>query len=212
MNKPVIRIIIADDHGLFINGLQLLLKNEERLEIVDIASDGKELLEILQKGRLPDIILLDINMPRINGLEAIRHIKQAYAAIKIIILSTYNEEHIIAKAKDFGVNGYLLKTSSKEELLLSIDLVMNNHTAFPYRPPQQKNLFAETDNFLKQFNLTNREMEIILLIKEGHTNQQIADQLFLSVFTIETHRKNIMKKLELKKTAELIKFIYQHQL
>ena len=170
MNKETVNIIIADDHGLFINGLQLLLKDVDHLHVTSIAYDGKELMEILQKGSLPDVVLLDINMPRLNGLEAIKYIKRTYPKIKVIILSTYSEEHIIARAKEYGANGYLLKTSSKEELLLSIDLVMSNHSSFPYRPPQEKNLLTENDSFLKQFNLTKRELEIIGLIKDGTGN------------------------------------------
>jgi two-component system, NarL family, nitrate/nitrite response regulator NarL len=209
--STAIRLIIADDHTLFINGLQLLLKDEPWIEIMDIATDGKELLHLLNKQK-PDIVLLDINMPELNGLEAARHIKQTYPAIRLIMLSTYNEDHIVEKAKQYGANGYLLKNSSKEELLQTIKLVMNNQTSFPYRAPKEANLFDKEDNFLKQFNLTKRETGIIQLLKEGYSNQQMADKLFLSVFTVETHRKNIMQKLGLKSPASLMKFILQNNL
>ena len=178
---------------------------------MDIATDGKELLHLLNKQK-PDIVLPDINMPELNGLEAARHIKQTYPAIRLIMLSTYNEDLIVEKAKQYGANGYLLKNSSKEELLQTIKLVMNNQTSFPYRAPKETNLFDKEDNFLKQFNLTKREAEVIQLLKGGCTNQQLADKLFLSIFTIETHRKNIMQKLGLKTPAALIKFILQNNL
>ena len=110
------KIIIADDHNLFVNGLQLLLKDESWIEITDIANNGKELLEILSKTQ-PDIVLLDINMPRLSGLDAAVHIKRTFPKIKLIILSTYNEDHLIEKAKKIGVNGYLLKNCNKDELL-----------------------------------------------------------------------------------------------
>jgi two-component system, NarL family, nitrate/nitrite response regulator NarL len=206
-----IKIIIADDHLLFINGLQLLLKEESWVEITDIANDGKELLDILHTNQ-PDLILLDLNMPHLNGLEASRHIKQNYPAVKLIILSTYNEEHLIEKAKNIGINGYLLKNCNREELLQAISLVMNNQSSFPYFEPKEYNLFDKEDNFLKQFNLTKRELEIINLIKNGFTNQQIADKLFLSIYTIETHRKNIMHKLRLNTPAALMKFILENNL
>jgi two-component system, NarL family, nitrate/nitrite response regulator NarL len=206
-----IKIIIADDHSLFINGLQLLLKEESWVEITDIANDGKELLDILHTNQ-PDLILLDLNMPHLNGLEASRHIKQNYPAVKLIILSTYNEEHLIEKAKNIGINGYLLKNCNREELLQAISLVMNNQSSFPYFEPKEYNLFDKEDNFLKQFNLTKRELEIINLIKNGFTNQQIADKLFLSIYTIETHRKNIMHKLRLNTPAALMKFILENNL
>jgi DNA-binding NarL/FixJ family response regulator len=207
--SDVVKIIIADDHTLFINGLQMLLKDEGWIEIMDIASDGKELLELLHR-KSPDIILLDINMPRLNGLETARYIKQTNPAAKIVILSTYNEDHLVEKAKQYGVNGYLLKNSNKDELLQTIKLVMNNQTSFPYRVPKEPNLFANEDNFLKQFNLTKRESEIIQLLKTGFTNQQIADKLFLSIYTVETHRKNIMQKLNLKNPSSLMKFIVEN--
>ena len=204
-----LKIIIADDHTLFINGLQLLLKDESWIEVVDIANDGRELLDILQK-KLPDLVLLDINMPNINGLDASRFIKQSYPSVKLVILSTYNEEHLVEKAKQIGINGYLLKNSSREELLQTINMVVNGHASFPYFGPKENSTFDKTDNFLKQFNLTRRELEIIHLIKDGYTNQQIAEKLILSIYTIETHRKNIMHKLDLKTPVALHKFIVEN--
>lgn len=206
-----IKIIIADDHTLFINGLRLLLNEEPRIEVIDVANDGKELLDVLTTTK-PDLILLDINMPVLNGLDAAKYIKRSYPAIKLIILSTYNEDHLVDKAKEAGVNGYLLKNSSKDELLQTIYLVMNYQSAFPYREPKKETLFDREDGFLKPFNLTKREMEIVLLLKNNLTNQQVADQLFLSVYTVDTHRKNIMQKLGLKSPAALMKFIIEKKL
>ena len=205
------RIIIADDHNLFVNGLQLLLKDEQWIKIIDVANDGKELLDILSHTKT-DIVLLDINMPRLSGLDAATHIKRTYPEIKIVIVSTYNEEHLVEKAKGIGVNGYLLKNCSRDELLETIRLVMNNRTSFPYRAPVMTNTFDKEDSFLKQFNLTKREREIIQLLKNNLTNQQIAVKLFLSVYTVETHRKNIMQKLQLNSPSSLMKFIFDHGL
>jgi|RhiMethySRZTD1v2_1073278.scaffolds.fasta_scaffold44807_1 Response regulator containing a CheY-like receiver domain and an HTH DNA-binding domain len=205
------RIIIADDHTLFVHGLQLLLKDEQWIKIIDVANDGKELLDILSHTKT-DIVLLDINMPKLSGLDAAMHIKRTYPGLKLIIVSTYNEEHLIEKARRIGVNGYLLKNCSREELLETIRLVMNNHTSFPYRTPVTANVFDEDDSFLRQFNLTKREMEIIQLLKTNLTNQQIAVKLFLSVYTVETHRKNIMQKLHLNSPSSLMKFIFDHGL
>lgn len=201
-----IRLIITDDHNLFIDGLKLLLKDEQDVEVAEIANDGKELLKILS-GTRADIVLLDINMPNLNGLDTARIIKQNHPQVKIILLSTYNDEHLIEKAKKLGANGYLLKTTNKEELLQTIKLVASGQACFPYRQPQTKNEFDEKDDFLKQFNLTRRELEILQLIKREWTNQQIADKLYLSIYTVETHRKNIMQKLNLKSPLALHKFI-----
>lgn len=206
-----VKIIIADDHNLFIDGLRMLLKDESWVEIIDIANNGKELLSLLSKSAA-DIVLLDINMPQLNGLDAAGHIKRTYPRIKLIILSTYNEDHLIERAKQTGVNGYLLKNCNKEELLETIRLVMNNHTSFPYRQPITVRASDNDDVFLKQFELTKREMEIIQLLKNGATNKQIADQLFLSVYTVETHRKNIMRKLGLNTPHSLMKFVFERGL
>ena len=207
----LVKIIIADDHSLFINGLQLLLAEEDWINVVDVANNGRELLTVLQKTTA-DLVLLDINMPQLNGLEATRLIKQSFPAIKLVVLSTYSEDHIVEKAKSFGVNGYLLKNCSKEELLQTIMLVMSGHTSFPYRAPKEISLLDKEDNFLRQFNLTKREIELLQLVKDGLTNQQMAEKLFLSIYTIETHRKNILQKLGLKNSVGLMKFIMQHHL
>ena len=207
----MIELIIADDHTLFIDGLRSLLKDEKDMHVMDIANDGKELLSILSAVS-PDIILLDINMPLLNGLDTTKYIRQIYPRLKIIMLSTYNDEHLIERSKELGANGYLLKTTGKEELLQTIRLVSQGQSCFPYRFPKTADTCDETDRFLKQFNITNREKEVLQHIKAGLTNQQIAEELFLSVYTVETHRKNIMHKLQLNTPALLMKFIIENHL
>jgi two-component system nitrate/nitrite response regulator NarL len=207
----MLNIIIADDHVLFIDGLKALLREEPDLIITDIANDGKELLDIL-RYRLADIVLLDINMPKINGLEATRLVKQSYPSIKILIVSTYNDEHLIERAKQLDASGFLLKNSSKEELLLAIRQVAKGDLIFPSRLAKTDNEFDQKDTFLKQFNLSKREKEIVQLIRKNLTNQQIASELFLSVYTVETHRKNIMQKIGIKSPTALMKFIIENDL
>lgn len=206
-----INLVIADDHNLFIEGLKQLFQDEEDIYVIDIANNGKELLSILSNQKI-DIVLMDINMPELNGLDAVKFMKQSHPLIKTIILSTYNDDHLVEKAKTLGVNGYLLKTTNKEELLQTIRLVHAGQSCFPYRQPMNKNEFDGYDSFLKQFNLTKRELEILQLIKNNLTNQQIADRLFLSIYTVETHRKNIMQKIGIKTPSALIKFILVNNL
>lgn len=206
--KSSIDVIIADDHTLFIDGLKLLLRDEPDMNLIDVANNGKELLYLLTT-KPADIVLLDINMPVLNGLETIRHIKQSHPSLKILLLSTYNDDHLIENAKALGANGYLLKTTNKDELLQTIRLVYKGQSCFPYRQPGLKNEFDDNDHFLKQFNLTRREKEILQLVKNNFTNQQIADTLFLSIYTVETHRKNIMQKLGLSSPGALMKFIIE---
>jgi two-component system nitrate/nitrite response regulator NarL len=195
-----VKIIIADDHTLFLDGICSLLQQEDNLLVTHTASDGKELLDLLTIQQ-PDIVLLDINMPFINGLEATRHIRQLYPCTRIIILSSYNEPHLITQARNSGANGYLIKNCNREELIHTIRLVHAGGTSYPGK------VMSTDTSFLKPFNLTRREIEIVQLISKQYTNQQIADELHLSIYTIETHRKNIMQKLQLKTPAALIRFI-----
>ena len=210
MNK--INIIIADDHALFAEGMRALLNTETSIEISFIVSNGKELLMVL--GKIPaDMVLLDINMPELNGLEAARQIRKWLPQIKLIMLSTYNDEHLIKKAIEYGVHGYLLKTTDKEDLIFYIHEVMNGNKCFPdFIKKKKENVFDSKDIFLKQYNLTKREFEILQLIKQAFSNQQMAEKLFLSIYTVETHRKNIMQKLSLKSPAGLMKFISENNI
>ena len=211
MEQQKIQIIIADDHILFIDGLKSLLKEEPDMIVVDIANNGNELLDILNQHQT-DLVLLDIKMPKLNGLETIRFIRQSNRTIKIIILSSYNDEHLISKAKEYGANGYLLKDCSKEDLLQAIRLVNNGHSCFPYQPPETTHVFDDKDEFLKQLKLTEKELKILHLIGKNYTNQQIANHLGLAKFTIDTHRKNINQKLGINSPGALMKFIVENNL
>lgn len=209
MNK--INLIIADDHILFAEGIRNLLDNSSEINVIDIVNDGKELLDVLNIEK-PEIILLDVNMPKINGLEALKKINLQHRDTKVIMLSTYNDLHLIQKAKEYGAKGYLIKDISKENLIKCIKKVMDNGTCFPEQKRTDLNDFDKNNDIIKRYQLTKRELEIVNLIGKGLTNNQIAETLFLSVYTIETHRKNIMQKLELNNPGSLIKFILENDL
>jgi len=211
MTEEKLKLMIADDHTLFIDGLCLLLKQSPDIEIMAIAGNGRELLGLLHNNS-PDLVLLDINMPGFNGFEVLSRIKAYHPKIKVIMLSTYNEEHLIEKAKAAGANGYLVKNADKSELLQVINLVSQGQSCFPYKQPPASSVFDESDVFLKQFQLTKREVELLQFIKQNYTNQQMAEHLNLSIYTVETHRKNIMQKLNLKNPVELTRFIMQYNL
>ncbi|MEO3403288.1 response regulator transcription factor [Mucilaginibacter sp. CAU 1740] len=212
MTAPKLSVIIADDHTLFINGLCMLLQSEPGIEVLNVAANGKEVLQLLHGNQIPDLVLLDINMPGINGFEVLKRIRAYYPKVKVIMLSTYNEEHLIEKAKTEGANGYLFKNAEKEELLTVMRNVNNGEFCFPHKKEVANSGFNEPDLFLKQFQLTKRELELLQFIKQNYTNQQMADHLHLSIYTVETHRKNIMQKLNLKNPVELTRFILQHNL
>ncbi len=207
-----IRIMLADDHPLFIEGLSMMLRREPDFELCGIANNGREVLEMLPTTK-PDLILLDINMPKMNGLETIKYIRQSYPSVKIVMLSGYFDEAIIKEAKIKGANGYLLKSSQRDELIHTIKMVYSGALFATPQPDQPApGEFLVNDKFLAQFNLTKRERELIQLIKNGMTNQDIAQNLHLSVYTVETHRKNIMQKLKLNSPGALMKFIIENQI
>jgi two-component system, NarL family, nitrate/nitrite response regulator NarL len=148
-----------------------------------------------------------------NGLETIKYIKQSYPSLKIVMLSGYFDDAIIKEAKSKGANGYLLKSSQKDELIETIKTAYaGNNFSSPQNEEKSAESFALNDQFLQQFNLTKREKELVQHIKKGLTNQDIADTLHLSIYTVETHRKNIMQKLKLNSPGALMKFIIENQI
>ena len=208
------RIIIADDHVLFRQGLKSLLAGRSDLEVIGEASDGLQLLDLLDRS-LPDIILLDISMPNLRGIEAIHEIKKAHPHVKILILTMHNDKQYLEQAISAGARGYLLKEDADTELFSAIEKVRRGRI---YVSP---NLLEElTDDWvltlrgepnvsLEVEHLTIREKEVLKLIAEGKGSKEIAGLLFISTRTVERHRANIMQKLGAKKTADLVKHAVQ---
>lgn len=205
MQLPV-NVILADDHTLFADGIRSLLRDAPNITVTGTASNGQDALDMM--GRLqPDLAILDINMPILNGLEVTRLVRERHANIRVIILSSYNDPHLITLAHTYGADGYLLKTCNREELLHTISEVSRGQQCFPSLPRTQQ---QELENPpFREFNLTRRETEILQLINQQFTNQQIATHLYLSIYTVETHRKNIMQKLQLKSPAALTRFLLE---
>lgn len=201
-----IKILICDDHQIIVDGLKSLVNSINGLEVTATANDGKEAVELLDILSV-DIILMDIDMPRLNGLDATTIIKKKDKNSKVIILSVHSEKAMIKNLIETGVDGYLLKNSTKEELENAIRQVYNGNQYFS--SGVTKSLL--TDEKLKDkgnltVELTSREIEILKLISEGFTNKEIGNQLFISHRTVDTHRTNLMKKLEVKNVAGLISY------
>jgi len=207
MNNSIIKIVIADDHTLFLEGINQMLNLNKEL-LIETVKNGQELLKIL-KEKNADLVILDINMPKLNGLETAKYLKESFPSVYILILSSYQENYIVEIAKKNGADGYIFKNCTKNELLNAIYTVTSGLKFFPTLKKENSTKVKIEDPFLLNFKLTQREIEIIGYLKENQTNKRIAEQLNLSVFTVETHRKNIMKKLGLKKPTELIRFVLE---
>jgi DNA-binding NarL/FixJ family response regulator len=200
------RILLADDHQLFNDGLRSLLSAETDFTVVGQVYDGSGVLSAVQHHR-PDLLLLDVNMPRLSGHDLAPHLLRDFPTLKIIILTMYAESRLVNTFQQMGVSGYILKNASRPTLLEGIRTVLAGGRYFDpqLKQPAQPDLHAD-DVFVKQFQLTPRELSIIRLVVQGLNSQEIADKMGLSYLTIKTHRRNIHFKLQTNSTAELIRF------
>jgi len=216
-----ITLLIADDHRLYVESLVIALEHQTTIPVKILATvnNGDELLQNLH-SHSPDLILLDLNMPIMNGLEAIPLIRSEYPDLKILVVTKYSDPKFVKECLQIhGVSGYVLKTSSLAELLDGIYQV-NRGQSYLSRGLQiypkdnfdgeVTTLFDET--FLAKYNLTRRELEILGLIAHAKSNAEIADGLFISPQTVGAHRKNIMRKLNISSTAGLVRFAIENQL
>ncbi|MBK9382622.1 MAG: response regulator transcription factor [Chitinophagaceae bacterium] len=209
----MISILVIDDHPLVGDGISMMVKEITHLQILTVCKTGKEALVFLEKTS-PDVILLDISLPDIDGLELCTLIRKKNKQTKIIGLTSTNEAGIITQLLANGGNGYLLKNMEREELITAIDEVMNGRI-FLSKAANQKILeqFHSLKDALKnKLVLTRREKEILKLLYEGLTGPQIAEKLFLSPLTVETHRKNLMQKLNVNSVQQLLKVAGENKL
>lgn len=205
----MIKILIVDDHPLVIDGIKTMLKNETYLHIEAIAKTAKAALAFLDDGISVDIILLDINLPDIDGLRLCELIREKNKTVKIVGLSYVNEAGITTQLIKKGANGYLLKSMEREELIDAINQVMDGSIyiskAANEKILQQLQSFDLPQNGVPA--LTRREKEILQLLSEGMTSTEIANRLFLSNYTIDTHRKNMLQKFNVHNTQSLMKAV-----
>lgn len=214
-------LFIADDHTLYVDSLVIALGQQSvfPVRILGTASNGEDLLLKLAV-QIPDILLLDLNMPVMNGLEVIPVLKADYPGLRVIVVTKYNDPKFVRHCLQVhDVSGYILKTSSLEELLHGLSQVKKGHLymskslqLYPKEATEEEvgSLFEET--FLAKYNLTRRELEILGLIAQAKSNAGIADGLFISPQTVRAHRKNIMRKLNISTTAGLVRFAIENQL
>ena len=213
-----IKILFADDHAIVRDGLRLLFKSDSQFNIIGEAANGAEALELVAKHK-PDVAVLDISMPMLNGIEATKIIKEKYPDTKVLILTIHENEEYIQQMILSGADGYVVKNAEKKEIFDGVRAVANNETFFSPSVSKvlleglikrtRKNEGTETEVYN---NLTKREVEILRLIAEGMTSKEISKNLYISISTVNSHRTNMMKKLNIHDTASLVRFAIQKNL
>lgn len=209
MSNPI-RVVLADDHVFVRDGIKSLLKNEANIEVVGEAADGLEALKSVEINQ-PDLLILDIRMPNLNGIEVIEKLRSQNNLVKIVMLSMYESEEYVLKSIKAGADGYLLKGSSKEEFLKALHTVSAGGKYFSgdissilIRQLTHLTTFSATKQFINdEMMITKREKEILMLLLSGKGNKEIAEALNISKRTAEVHRFNLMKKLKVKNLIEL---------
>ncbi|MBS1490997.1 MAG: response regulator transcription factor [Bacteroidetes bacterium] len=204
-----IKIILVDDHRIVLDGLKSLFNQDEEFQITDAVNTPAEALEKI-KHQPPDILLTDYTLPGMTGLELARQVKEKYPHIKRVILSMHDEGHLVKQVMKEGVDGYLLKSIQQADLKNALRQIMNG---LPYVSPEiTRQLMAGLTHEGKYELLTEREQEILKLIVKEFSNKQIADKLFISERTVETHRKNIFRKTNTATLVGLVKFAFEHNI
>ncbi len=203
------KLLLVDDHAIVLDGLKSLLSKLEKVEIAAVAKSGDEGLHLL-KATKADLIITDINMPGMDGLEFIKTIRNEFPPVKIIVLSLHDEPHFVRNIMKQRVQGYILKNDASSELVEAVERVLDGKTFFSSKINQiivEQINEPETDKLL-----TDRELQIVRMIIQELSNKQIAEHLFISERTVETHRKNILRKTGTNNIVGLIKFAYQNNL
>ena len=210
-----IKLFILDDHQMLIDGLKALLVNEKQYDIIGEATKAKTALELIMKN-LPDIVLTDINMPEMDGIQFTRALLEKHPKVKVIALSMFGEKSTISEMLDAGVSGYILKNTGKKELSDALQKVAGGGMFFSDEVAAEMMKAMSERGQLKaeeiKVHLTEREKEIIKLIAKEYSNAKIGETLFISERTVETHRKNIFRKTGTKTVVGLIKYIIENKL
>lgn len=214
MSKVKDKIIIADDHMMIREGLKQLLELDGTMKVIAEANDGEECLNLLNKKIHPDILLLDINMPKKNGIEVLEYIKQNKIPVKVLILTVHNEVEYLLKAVDIGIDGYLLKDSSYDELKEAIDVVISGNTYI------QPSLLPALNESMEDYALdkekieclTKRELDVLRLISEGCSNKKISDELTISERTVKNHISHIFRKIDVEDRTQAAVFAIRNKI
>ena len=200
----MIKVVIADDHQALIDGIKLSLEIQSDIKVVGEANDGESLLQLVHET-MPQVVLTDIRMPKCDGISATKTIKKKFPKIKVIAFSMFDQPEAIMKMKEAGASGYIMKNSSLDKVIEAIRTVALNKTFF------DETISVIDQNTKETILLSSREKEILRLIGEGKTSLEIADALFISKATVDTHRKNIVKKMNIYGKTDLIRFAVERK-
>lgn len=207
MEQPI-TFLIADDHLLFAEGLKMIIETNPNYKVVGIASNGEEVMIKLSSHYI-DIVLMDINMPKLDGLKTTKMIREKYPETKVICISSHHEKIYIEKMYEYGAMSYLSKNLNLDELKIAIQKAHRNEKYYSNEVIQllfDKNNQKRTNGNTQQYNLTSREVEVLELIGDEYTTPEIAEKLCISQHTVISHRKNLLQKLNVKNTAGLVRF------
>lgn len=212
MEKP--KIVIAEDHKLFRDGLRLMITSKLGLDVVGEAGDGIEAMQLVRRKQ-PNLLLIDLSMPNMGGIQAIRQIKQFSPETKILVVSMHSSETYLRAALQAGADGYLLKIADQNEFQVAVKAILEGKSYISSEFPRTViDAYYRQESIVKSSLdiLTNREKEILKLVAEGNINKQIADLLCISPKTVDNHRTNIMRKLDLHSALDLCNYARQHGL
>lgn len=209
----MIRLLIADDHQMFIDGVLAMLQSEEDIEVVHTVRNGLDAIVKMRESSV-DIAILDITMPGMGGLEAAELIQKEFLDVKVLLLSMHDERRYIQQALEVGVSGYILKNADRSEFLQAIRTLVRGRSYYSGEVTEaiMRSNVESDEKANSQVQLTSRELEVLQLIAQEMTNEEIGEKLFLSVNTIKSHRKNLLSKLEVRNTAGLVLYAVKHDL
>lgn len=215
--EETIKVLVADDHTMFVDGIDSILKDEKDIEVVGRCYDGPSVIEFLKKESA-DLVLLDVNLPEMNGIEVCKIVNKDFKDTKILAISMFNEESFVTEILNHGAEGYILKNTGREELLTAIRTVNDGKTYFSKDVTQtiMKSLMKsrKASNSTKGFipKISRREKEVLKLIVEEFTTQEIAKELFISLKTVESHRSSLLAKMNARNTAGLVRITMENKL
>jgi DNA-binding NarL/FixJ family response regulator len=206
------KIIIADDHPLLVEGLRRMLEEMDGMQVLEPVSNGRQLLAKLREQAV-DMVLLDLHMPQLDGLETLRVLQREFPALRILIFTNYNQPKLWREARSLGARGYLLKSCTAQTLREAVLTVWDGGTWFDETGAVSGTEdTAFTDDFMKKYQITPREVEIIRKIAQGYTTREIGELLYVSEFTVNAHRRNICRKLDIYTPVGLVNFAKEHGL